>query len=455
MKSIFLSPHTWTNNLVRVFPIRFFQFYLGLTVFIFAFGPWPWPVPDPLILYFFLFAAHLALWFGYKNGLRMQPGGYYRYGRWTVRRILRLSLIVNFIWIIPRYMLALNLATPDFNEIYSSILMGLTDPGAAYQSRFIRLEDHDSYLLNYISILLSPILWMLLPLSILFWKKLSKRIRIAVIFIEMCKMLQWVAIGTTKGFADLTFILCSMLLAANPYIVTNMKLLKRKVLYITVVTISLVVLFVFFQYVQYGRSGFISGTIPYDQSAGIAIKKDRLIIFGLSDGSSTAIARVSSYMSQGYYGLSLALKEDFQWSYGVGNSIFLTNIFHKFFDRDVIFGKTYPARVEKYGWGAYSNWHTFYTWIASDVTFPGVIVVVFFIGKLLAMTWIDTLKKENPFAIALFTLVILMIFYFPANNLVLSFHFPAFFGLLFFWIITRKKRARLIYNASGQKNRKF
>ncbi len=428
-----------------MFPILFFQFYLGMTVFIFAFGPWPWPVQNPLLLYLYLLAAQVSLWLGYKSGLRVRPGGYYCYGPWTIKRILKISLILNLAWIIPGYMMALNLDAPDVGQLLSRIWLGINDPGSAYRLKFTPLEERVGSPLGYVGILISPVLWMLLPLSIVYWTQLSNKFRLCFVFVIVANLFKWVALGTTKGIADFAILSITMLAASNANFLDRSKSLKRRLKILLYAGFVLMLLLFCFLYMQYGRRGG-AYTNPYNYNADIGINYDNWMLLTKSEAGIGAISSVTSYLTQGYYGLSLALNEDFQWSYGVGNSLFLIGIFEKFAGRGTIFDKTYPARVEKYGWGAHNNWHSFYTWIASDVTFTGAIILVFFIGRIFAMTWIDTLKKENPFAVSMLALLVIMLMYFPANNQVLAFGhtWPAFFAILCCWLFTKKRHNWLL-----------
>jgi hypothetical protein len=99
------------------------------------------------------------------------------------------------------------------------------------------------------------------------------------------------------------------------------------------------------------------------------------------------------------------------------------------------------VRIEKYGWNAYAQWSSIYPWIASDVSFPGVFVVVFLIGRLFAQSWADTLRGSNPFAVSIFAQFVLMLLYFPANNQLLQSGegVTCFVGTLVAWRLTRRK----------------
>jgi hypothetical protein len=86
-------------------------------------------------------------------------------------------------------------------------------------------------------------------------------------------------------------------------------------------------------------------------------------------------------------------------------------------------------------------WSTVYPWWASDVSFPGTLLVVFVIGRLFALSWLDTLQGSNPFAVAMLAQFSIMIAYFPANNQCLqeAEHLTAFLGILILWLATRRK----------------
>jgi len=127
---------------------------------------------------------------------------------------------------------------------------------------------------------------------------------------------------------------------------------------------------------------------------------------------------ISSYITQGYYGLSLSLQEPFVWTYGVGNSRVMQWLVERTLldDKDAIWNRTYVSRVASdYGWDRNVHWHSIYPWIASDVSFWGTPLVIIVIGYMLGLSWLDSLAK-NPFAVVVFSLLAIMLYYFSANN---------------------------------------
>src|SRR6267143_4744057 len=126
------------------------------------------------------------------------------------------------------------------------------------------------------------------------------------------------------------------------------------------------------------------------------------------------------YVTHGYYGLYLSLDKPFVPMFGVGNSLFLTQQVVRITGNEQIGRSSYPKRIEEDGWDALGLWSSIYPWIASDVSFPGTIVLVFLIGRLFALAWLDTLCGGNPFAVVMFSMFAIMLFYFPANNQMLQ-----------------------------------
>lgn len=124
-----------------------------------------------------------------------------------------------------------------------------------------------------------------------------------------------------------------------------------------------------------------------------------------------------SYFSNGLYGLSLSLSLPFDWSYGVGNSYSLGRIVEIAVDAPgAVLEHTYPYRVgEVYGWG-FSKWHSAFAWIASDISFPGILALSPLAGFVYGRVWRQSVEGENPFAAPLFCYLSLGMIFVYANN---------------------------------------
>jgi hypothetical protein len=146
--------------------------------------------------------------------------------------------------------------------------------------------------------------------------------------------------------------------------------------------------------------------------------------------------------SQGYFAVYLSLQAPFVPCYGVGNSVFLQRQLTRISGNRRFIECTYPMRIETSGWKASNYWATIYPWIASDVTFPGTVLVVLMIGWLTGRVRLDVLGGENLFAVALLGQVLVLLYYFPAHNKVMHSGegIFAFAVLLLAWIVFRQRR---------------
>ncbi len=425
------------TRVVLMLPMWFFQLYLTMTVLVFAFGPWPWPVPTPPLLYLFLIYAQVALWLGYKFGLRADKGGYY--SRIKLDALIKISLTISIIWILPNFMLRLGIESLDYSLIVEAIAKGFINPAEMYAARAQAMaEIQKTPFIGYIALLLYPVLWLTVPLAVFYWERLGRNSKLLFIFYVTADILSWVAIGTNKGIAEFFALSFCLIIARKPTILTAFNPARwAKILIIFFVGVT--VIFTFFTTSMTGRG---KGSIPMeDRASHISADRNNWMLCLLNEDAQGAVAAATSYMGQGYYALGLALNEPFDWSYGVGNSYYLTGLSKIFIGQSDVADRTYPAKTEKFNLDRFVYWHSFYSWIASDLTFPGTIVFVFLIGRLFAMAWIDVLGKQNPFAVAFFALLLIMLFYFPANNQVFAFANTAnaFFVILPLWLLTRKR----------------
>jgi len=414
---------------VRLLPILFFFTYLNLTVFLFAFGPWDWPVISGTKLYAFLALAHLALLLGYLSAAFRPPQGYY--GKWKIDRIIAVSLTVNLLLFLPTSAFRTGSSIPD-------IAQGLEDPGQVYfDSNAWRALGGGP--VEYIRILAGPVLFLLLPLSIFYWHRLKTITKMMVCLYIVAYLSMYIATGTNKGIADFVLLFPCLIVARR--CAGFFKANRRRMVMAIAIGLALFCLFLsFFTVGQISRAG-TGSSWGYFAMTGTSADTDSFLVRDLPDQAAIGVLSLSSYVTQGYYALYLSLDEPFVPMFGVGNSTFLYLNAARLTGMPEIAEMPYPVRLQNRGtWDAYVNWSTIYPWIASDVSFPGTILVVFLIGRLFALAWLDTLKGINPYAVGAFAQFLIMLFYFPANNQVLQTGeaLTSFCGVLALWLVTRR-----------------
>jgi len=151
--------------------------------------------------------------------------------------------------------------------------------------------------------------------------------------------------------------------------------------------------------------------------------------------------KITVYMVQGYYGMSIALGEEFDTSFGIGHSVFLQKTFADYLHIDVR-DKTFQHKIND-RWDQFVYWHSFYSYIANDVGFLGVTIVMLVLGIYFSNAYLSAVMEENLYAKMLLPLFGILFFYIPANNQVFGF----LETMTSFWILT------ILFFASKKRDR--
>lgn len=406
--------------------------YLIFTIILFAYGPWPWPVDNKVLLYLFLIINSCILLLFYYIGINSSRSSRLNqnYKIWY-----KISLIISLVLLIPTSYFRIGTILPNITTIFN-------DLGEIYfESRQFRLES--SAIIEYIRMLFSPFLFSLFPLTIFYWKEIGKVSKYLALIVSFIYILISINMGINKDIVEYFIILIFILLikAISKSEFNIVILLKRTIIALMIVCIAFITLN-YFQSTQEGRAG---GNIElYNHRANMYADPDALLISYLPMELQGGIIALSSYMTQGYYGLSLSMKEPFTWTYGVGNSIFLMNNIESLFNLNIE-ENIYPFKTIKYGWDPYIKWSSLYSWLASDFTFIGVFFIMAIIGFILSLSVKDMISNSNFLAIPVFSKLLILILYIPANNQVVQTgeSFFAFYILLGMWLFSRRFKLRL------------
>ena len=167
------------------------------------------------------------------------------------------------------------------------------------------------------------------------------------------------------------------------------------------------------------------------------------IVSQLSRDLQISYVYISSYLTQGYYGFSLALDEEFIPMFGIGSSMFLIENSSELIDEN-LYELTYMYRIRDEGWDPFVNWHSIYVWLANDFTFIGVIFFMFFLGYLFSDIFINAIFLKSKLAISLLCMTMIIIIFIPANNQLLS--YPSTFISFWFILILYLLRKKLLLN---------
>lgn len=166
-----------------------------------------------------------------------------------------------------------------------------------------------------------------------------------------------------------------------------------------------------------------------------------VFVKGLPSSLSYLYTVGTTYITNGYNCLTIALHTPHKWTYGVGHSTFLSGYIDKFFGTDIS-SRTYYSRLsedDEYPLVSKSLWpSTFVQW-ADDITFVGVIFYMMFIGYFIAKVWTSILLGKNYWGVLLLGQLMLGVLFLPANNILENSggFFVTFWSLFLAWVMSQ------------------
>ncbi len=400
--------------MLRLFsPIILIQLYLNATFCLFLIYPKSWHIGSLVKLSAFVLLQHVCILLGYWMAVRrIRP----KLELWPY--YLRLGKVLCCVSIF------MNLVFAPF--LYSHLTggnttftQGLASVGEAYRARqmYIKEEVEVNPAIQIHTLFYVFTLFMV-PVGVVLWHKSGKRFKIFFLVGCLSQVAVWGAAGTMKGIGDIIiFALAGLLL--SKHLLSNAKRsdgitgrAKRLHSYLAGAT-AVMVGFLLFSWMQadrleaYGKYGDYADALFPSRATGSFAEK--MVVGGFL---------ASSYATHGYEGLCGCLELPFVWTRGLGSSVAINSYWEQYVqDGGGMLQDNYLFRNElETGYPALMTWSTVYPWLASDLSFPGVAILMLLIGALTAKLWIDCLETLNPFAILLFSELLLFFAFAPCNN---------------------------------------
>ncbi|MEP0767104.1 MAG: hypothetical protein HRF45_11255 [Fimbriimonadia bacterium] len=415
---------TWA----RLLPIVVVVLYLTGTVLLFAFGPWPWRVQNATYLYTLVACIHVALLLGFVLALVRRPGGYC--ARITPESLVRVSVVANLV-LLPF------LSYSRSGSWVPDVIRGLTDPGGAYQASLMLTEGQGSVAM-YLRILVAPLLYLAIPVGIYYWGRIGWGLRLGVIAVTLWTVALMVAIGMRAYIADMLIFIPWLLLAAHISGVTR----RSRAVWAGMIGFGVLACAAFFAYFALSNVARAGGRVVVAVEPLSYERPDEgnALLTAVPEEWRQGVLGATLYFAGGYYVLDRCLSKPWKPTYGFGHSRFLVRNAVRFLRSEEFARRPYTAQVEREdGIDAWMWFSTIYPWIASDVSFPGVVPVVFLIGWAFGLAWSDCLRGTNPLAPAALSLLLMVVFWFPALNRVQDGEaMVAFWAILVAWLYTRR-----------------
>jgi hypothetical protein len=408
------------------------------TLFIFFTAPIQWKTNNLLIFTLFVLFCQLLIFIGFKTGYKK---GYRKSENPVLKRNILNELSnksLSFIFIfysltfLIKYAYLLRFNPLDIKGMFQFLMIGVIDPHLGYSLTADSLKPTTISWTVYF--LISIINQLFFIIGFVCWEKYNKWKKILFIFFLSIEIFFWVGRATNSGiiFLITTFLLSQL------YRMEFKKAKRPKIVKpILIILFSLIVSISVFSYTLLSRKG--SSTLDYQQFnlENSTVDENSEVFSVLPKPLHDTYMYVVYYFAQGYYHTCLAFDLDFEPTYFLGNNPAIISLAQTF-GIDV-WKNTYIYRLKEKGVDPLIQWHSAYSWYASDVSFFGVPFLLFLIAYLFGFSWAFSSNRNDFLSKIMFIILGNMLLYLFANNSYLSSVFYSFMFISAIWYFTRIK----------------
>lgn len=419
----------------RFLPLFVAEFYLLISLILLYFGPVRFELHNSFLFVVFLVLYHLAFIFGYFLSLRL-------YKPFIVDNVPEVSgcgFYTLFILSVASVFLSYkNLMMNDGlipYDIASDIVRGLAEPGVVYAERMQRMDEAGgSRILNVASLFFSFTKFLFLFYLIYFWSSLSFwRRALSVIFLLLFPLPGIVSGTNSVVFYLFIFIVSTVILVLYIRSYRYLKFLLFLGFFTMLIPIG------YFGYIMSQRGGGFEYFALTSTLGDVNVLVDTPDVDGILDYYYYSLVWINYYLVQGYYGFSLILGLDWDWTFGFGNSAFAQRQLLMLTAVDVS-GLTFQRKITDF-WDESAQWHSFYGQMANDFGFVGLSIFMLMWGFFLSRVWLTVLYEKSFYGAALIPMFVLWLLFVPANNQIFGFIDTLSFMIFvsFFWLLENKK----------------
>jgi hypothetical protein len=451
---------------LRLPPLALILVYLLSTMGLFFFGPLPWPVSNPGTLIVFLASALAGICAYYSIGASGEASGA-PFPYWQT--VIVIGALLGIAILFPS-------AHFYADKMPWQVIDALKDQNAVYEALQKKLVETAGgrTLISIVRALTFPVIFAVLPLGILNWRMMNWKLWLLVLATALSSVIFSVLRGTDREVFDIIIIISASIMvliarwcAATGATLGQMLVRRSTVIGAIVLLIVAGIALSLFadrraQRTGYTPEAFAKGlrnapslaahvAMPaggwYDVMCirAVCLEPDHALIRYIDVPKKYAVLMLTSYLTQGYYGLSLALTENFHSTLGLGHSPVIARTYERIAHDNSIYQRGYTFGLRNLDWSDESQWSTIFPWIANDVGFPGAIAVVCLLAFLWGRSWLDAVGGNDDRAAIVFCLLFQLFVYVPANNQ-LAQTFDAYFTLVGwcgYWLISRKFHKRI------------
>ncbi len=472
------NANTSENNLtvrkwIKLLPILLIEAYVWFSYFLYRYGPWKWPFRNDNRTLLFLLFCNSMLFLGYFIALKLKKKNYMQTS-WVIspNKVVTLCTIVSILLMLP-------MCKYYTGHYYPPIIQAISNPYKVYYEMINHVSQRSTIRFwGFFDVFI----YCLFPLITYYWDRITIKIRILGIITSFYYLLIYMSSGKNiHVFILLISVLIPFILVACTYRIHKDKLkLRRTAMLFLTYSILMIAMFKInltsrTLYSEDIENKLARLRMEEDIYSTASINYNKLSISGAHINNYKKVYEVypiytgeyswayvnpndkilnvlpvslrftytmaSGYLTNGYHGLTVSLYTEHQWTYGLGHSSFLMDYFNRIFGIPV-YENSYYYRLSneiKPQLVSTSMWPSAYTQFADDLTFLGVIFLMFFMGFVLYFIWIDAINGHNIFAILLLSLVAVQYLFLPANNFMENSggNFVTFYVIGILWVLTK------------------
>lgn len=431
------------GSIKKYLPLIAVEGYLLTTLLILYLGPVKFKIHNQPLFIVLMFLYHSFFIFGYLISLKMQKFYKKQFEKLPTHNLYYISLILGLLGIVGTYnnlMLSSTLIPYDFID---NLTRGFSEPGLVYAERMMNAElgvTSGSRFFNIASFFFSFLKLLFIFQFVYNWKRLGKLKKLIAVIYSFFFVSSGIAAGTNSViFIFFIFLAFSMLITLY---INGYKHMHRLASILGVLFLIPVGSFGYIMSQRGGGFDYFATTSPLgDISAPIG--SINIGTASLFEFFRYSFVWLDYYLVQGYYGFSLIINKEFNWTFGFGNSAFLQRQLLLLTGIDIT-PLTYQHRISPI-WDESAQWHSFYGQFANDFSLIGLVVLMFLLGYLLAKTWASIIYNNSFYGAALMPVYMLMFIFFPANNQVFAYidTLSYFIFVNFLWMLETKKARTL------------
>lgn len=427
--------------LVRHAPFMALLIYVVTSLIVFWFGPIPWPVSNAAELALFQLASFVVLVIGYLSGGQAAAI--------NCHFDFRPAFLVGLIGVL---VLQVPITLTYTGKFPWEVIDAIGDQRGVYEEMLDQLTETqgERFYVPLLRALIMPIYFIGVGYGLLNFKSLNRLKKTLLLVSLLCPVNLSLLRGTDKEIADLIIVIFGFLLVGHCRYLCQQNYVTRRSIPIgakrVVLTVFVVVMlfFFFFSYRKYQR---LDGVIDFCiQEGSICADYSGPFLSLLPESVAFGFAMISAYLTNGYYGLSLALDLPFESTFGLGHSSAMLSLFERLFGEAGLSENTYIAKISDLGWDSRYYWASLYTWLANDIHFIGALAAVGCLARWLRLAWRDAVFANNDSAAVVFVLLCIAFIYLPANNQIgqtFDLYF-SFIGAFVIWMYGRAKGRRTL-----------